>query len=55
MEQRAQAIGYNTRRYKMAVFVIGGFFMGLAGSLYCMYICFAHIHFVHFEISGTSS
>ena len=51
-EQRAQAIGYDTRRYKVAVFVIGGFFMGLAGSLYCMYICFAHIHFVHFEISG---
>jgi branched-chain amino acid transport system permease protein len=51
-EQRAQAIGYNTRLYKMAVFVIGGFFMGLAGSLYCMYICFAHIHYVHFEISG---
>jgi branched-chain amino acid transport system permease protein len=51
-EQRAQAIGYNTRFYKMAVFVIGGFFMGMAGALYCMYICFAHIHYVHFEISG---
>ena len=51
-EQRAQAIGYDTRRYKMAVFVIGGCFMGLAGSLYCMYICFAHIHYVHFEGSG---
>jgi len=51
-EQRAQAIGYNTRLYKMLVFVIGGIFMGLAGALYCMYICFAHIHYVHFEISG---
>jgi branched-chain amino acid transport system permease protein len=51
-EQRAQAIGYNTRLYKVAVFVIGGAFMGLAGALYCMYICFAHIHYVHFEISG---
>ncbi len=51
-EQRAQAIGYNTRIYKMAVFIIGGFFMGLAGALYCMYITFAHIHYVHFEISG---
>ena len=51
-EQRAQAIGYNTRIYKMAVFVIGGFFMGLAGALYCMYISFAHIHYVHFEVSG---
>lgn len=26
--------------------------MGLAGSLYCMYINFAHIHNVHFETSG---
>ena len=51
-EQRAQAIGYNTRRYKIAVYVLGGAFMGLAGSLYCMYICFAHIHYVNFEISG---
>lgn len=51
-EQRAQAIGYNTRMYKIAVFVLGGAFMGLAGALYCMYICFAHIHYVHFEISG---
>ena len=51
-EPRAQAIGYNTRLYKVAVFVLGGAFMGLAGALYCMYICFAHIHYVHFEISG---
>lgn len=51
-EQRAQAIGYNVRLYKMLVFSIGGLFMGLAGSLYCMYINFAHIHNVHFETSG---
>ncbi len=51
-EARAQAIGFDTRRYKTAVFVIGGLYMGLAGSLYSMYICFAHIHNVHFETSG---
>lgn len=51
-EVRAQAIGYNVRLYKVAVFVIGGMFMGLAGSLYCMHINFAHIHNVHFETSG---
>jgi branched-chain amino acid transport system permease protein len=51
-EQRAQAIGYNTRIFKITVYVLGGAFMGLAGSLYCMYICFAHIHYVNFEISG---
>lgn len=51
-EKRAQAIGYNVRLYKVAVFVLGGMFMGLAGSLYCMHINFAHIHTVHFETSG---
>jgi branched-chain amino acid transport system permease protein len=51
-EKRAQAIGYNVRLYKVAVFVLGGMFMGLAGSLYCMHINFAHIHNVHFETSG---
>lgn len=51
-EVRAQALGYNVRMYKVAVFVIGGMFMGLAGSLYCMHINFAHIHNVHFETSG---
>jgi branched-chain amino acid transport system permease protein len=51
-EERAAAIGYNTRLYKMSVFALGGLFMGLAGSLYSMYICFAHIHNVHFETSG---
>ena len=51
-EVRAQAIGYNVRMYKIAVFVLGGIFMGLAGSLYCMHINFAHIHSVHFETSG---
>ncbi len=51
-EIRTQAVGYNVRLYKVAVFVLGGFFMGLAGSLYCMHINFAHIHNVHFETSG---
>ncbi len=51
-EVRAQALGYNVRLYKVAVFALGGLFMGLAGSLYCMHINFAHIHNVHFETSG---
>ncbi|MBM4425164.1 MAG: branched-chain amino acid ABC transporter permease [Chloroflexi bacterium] len=32
-EQRMRALGYNTFRYKMAAFVIGGAFAGLAGAL----------------------
>lgn len=51
-EVRAQAVGYNVRLYKVAVFVLGGFFMGLAGSLYSMHLNFAHIHNVHFDTSG---
>ena len=51
-EERAQAIGINIRLYKTLAVMIGGMFMGLAGSLYSMYIQFAHIHNVHFETSG---
>ena len=51
-EIRAQSIGCNTRFFKLIVFAIGGMFMGLAGSLYSMYITFAHIHNVAFDTSG---
>jgi branched-chain amino acid transport system permease protein len=51
-DERAQAIGLNIRLYKTLSVTIGGVFMGLAGSLYSMYIQFAHIHNVHFETSG---
>jgi branched-chain amino acid transport system permease protein len=51
-ENRAQSIGYNTRIYKLIVFAIGGMFMGLSGSLYCMFITFAGIQNVAFDTSG---
>lgn len=51
-ETRAQSIGYNTRLFKLTVFGIGGMFMGLAGSLYAMFLTFAHIHNVAFDTSG---
>ncbi len=51
-EARVAAVGYNPYLYKLMAIMIGGLFMGLAGSLYAMYICFAHIHNVHFETSG---
>jgi branched-chain amino acid transport system permease protein len=35
---RALAIGYNVHRYKLAAFVISGFFTGLAGGLYAMFM-----------------
>ncbi|NIM97731.1 MAG: branched-chain amino acid ABC transporter permease [candidate division Zixibacteria bacterium] len=52
-ESRAQSIGYNTRLFKLIAFTIGGMFMGLAGSLYTMFITFAHIHNVAFDTSGS--
>lgn len=35
---RALAVGYNVRLYKLAAFVISGFFTGLAGGLYAMFM-----------------
>jgi len=51
-EMRADAIGYNMQWYKIAVFTIGGLFMGLAGSVYCMFITFAHIANVGIDVSA---
>jgi branched-chain amino acid transport system permease protein len=51
-EKRAEAIGYNVQRFKILAFVIGGAFMGLAGSLYCMFMNFVDITNVAFDTSG---
>jgi len=39
-ELASQAMGKNTTKYKLLVFVIGAFFAGIAGSLYAHYITF---------------
>lgn len=36
--ERATAVGYNIRHYKLAAFVISGFFTGLAGGLYALFM-----------------
>jgi len=51
-ETRAQAIGYNTRLFKVVAFIIGGIFMGLAGNLYAMFMNFVDINHVAFDTSG---
>ncbi len=33
--ERTEFIGIHVRRYRLAVFVLSGFFLGVAGSLYC--------------------
>lgn len=39
-EIASEALGKNTTRYKLLVFIIGAFFAGIAGSLYAHYITF---------------
>lgn len=39
-EVASQALGKNTVKYKLTIFVIGGFFAAIAGSLYAHYITF---------------
>jgi branched-chain amino acid transport system permease protein len=51
-EIRAETIGYNARFFKLLSFEICGIFIGLAGSLYVMFMNFAHISHVAFDISG---
>lgn len=51
-ESRAEAIGYNTRIFKLISFEICGLFIGLAGTLYVLFMNFAHISNVAFDTSG---
>lgn len=51
-EMRVQAIGFNVQDFKLAAFVLSGMFTGLAGSLYAMFLQFAHISFVAFDTSA---
>lgn len=51
-ESRAEAIGYKTRVFKLISFVICGLFIGLAGSLYALFMNFAHISNVAFDTSS---
>lgn len=39
-EIASEALGKNTNKYKLLVFIIGAFFAGIAGSLYAHYITF---------------
>lgn len=51
-EQRMQAIGYPTARYKLIAFTIGGAVAGLAGGLYAIYNGFISPDAVQFSASG---
>lgn len=51
-ESRAEAIGYSIKSYKLTVFVISGFFAGVAGALHTMFIKFADVEHCMWIFSG---
>jgi branched-chain amino acid transport system permease protein len=51
-ERKAQALGYNPRAYKVAVFVVAAFFGGLAGALYAPFAGFASPDLFFWLLSG---
>ncbi len=51
-EARARAVGFAVKPYKVLAFVISGFFSGLAGGLYAMFIGMVPLNVVEFSTSG---
>ena len=51
-ENRMRAVGYNTRSFKLAVFVIAGVFGSLAGALYGYYNGFISPQELYWTMSG---
>jgi branched-chain amino acid transport system permease protein len=51
-EVRAEAVGYSVPRFKLAAFVIGGAFSGLAGVLYAMLFGIVPLEAISFVFSG---
>ncbi len=51
-EMKADALGYNPRAYKIAVFVVAAFFGGLAGALYAPFAGFASPDLFFWILSG---
>jgi len=51
-EVRAEAVGYAVPRFKLAAFVIGGAFSGLAGVLYAMLFGIVPLEAIGFVTSG---
>lgn len=51
-EVRAEAVGYDARRFKLLAFVIGGAFSGVAGVLYAMLFGIVPLEAIGFVFSG---
>ena len=51
-KDRAMSIGYNVNRFRLIVFVISGFFSGLAGGLYALLLNFVPLSSLYWTTSG---
>lgn len=51
-EERARALGYNTRALQLQAFVISGTIAGLAGALNTLYLAFVPVNSLSFDTSG---
>jgi branched-chain amino acid transport system permease protein len=51
-ENRAESVGYKARDYKIVVFVVSGFFSGIAGALFCLQIKYVALSYCHWSLSG---
>jgi branched-chain amino acid transport system permease protein len=51
-EERAQFLGYNTFRYKLAVFIVAGFFAGVAGMLQGLFLSIVTPDLLHWSTGG---
>lgn len=53
-EARAQALGYDTQRFKLVAFVLSAGIAGLAGSVFAIGNSFASLDLLHWTTSGTA-
>jgi len=52
-EQRAEALGYNVRLYKLVAFMVSGAVTGIAGCLYAFYVGSASVSAIESDMSIT--
>jgi len=52
-EERARAVGYNTRAIQLVAFTLSGMLAGLSGILYALYLGYVPINALHLNTSGT--
>jgi branched-chain amino acid transport system permease protein len=50
-EERAEALGYDVRLFKVAAFALGGFLAGLAGAMHTVFLGFAPPNTIELEMS----